>query len=117
MDGFVNEEDSDKSLKIPAFDDVSKLYGPDGSELSQHLMDSFNITTNKLLGAGAQGSIYLVDVKSSSLDFTCVDKLRKVINNDTIAKDAYQIMFKEFDIGRRLNHPGIVKTIYFLKLS
>ena len=26
-------------------------------------------------------------------------------------------MFKEFDIGRRLNHPGIVKTIYFLKLT
>ena len=26
-------------------------------------------------------------------------------------------MFKEFDIGRRLDHPGIVKTMYFLKMS
>ena len=48
---------------------------------------------------------------------TCADKQRKVCNNDEISKEAFAIMFKEFDIGRRLDHPGIIKTMHFLKLS
>ena len=39
------------------------------------------------------------------------------MNNTEISNDVYTSMLKEFDIGRRLDHPGIIKTMYFLKLS
>lgn len=45
----------------------------------------------------------------------CVVKQCKVLNNDNLAKEEFTSMFKEFEMQRMLNHPGIVKTMYFLK--
>jgi len=46
---------------------------------------------------------------------TCVIKQNKVLNNDKLAREAFCEMFKEFEMTRKINHPGIVKTMYFLK--
>lgn len=48
-------------------------------------------------------------------EFTCVIKLRKVLNNDDLSKSIFVNMFREFEIGRQLNHPGIIKNLYYVR--
>ena len=45
----------------------------------------------------------------------CVIKQSKVLNNDKLAQESFVDMFKEFEMQRRIQHEGIVKTMYFLK--
>ena len=42
-------------------------------------------------------------------------KTCKVLNNDELAKGQFCEMFNEFEMQRVLTHPGIVRTMYFLK--
>ena len=37
------------------------------------------------------------------------------MNNEKLAKESFVEMFKEFEMTRKITHPGIVKTMYFLK--
>ena len=48
---------------------------------------------------------------------TAVEKCFKVTNNPFIAKEKFAAMFKEFEIGRKLRHPGIVETLFFVRQS
>ena len=48
---------------------------------------------------------------------TAVDKCFKITNNTAIAKEKFKSMFKEYEIGRKLKHPGIVKTLFFARQS
>ena len=48
---------------------------------------------------------------------TAVEKCFKVTNNLFIAKEKFKSMFQEFEIGRKLQHQGIVKTLFFVRQS
>ena len=47
--------------------------------------------------------------------FTCVSKLRKIYKNPAMCEDRFKEMFKEFEIGSRLNHSGLLKMLYFAR--
>ena len=49
------------------------------------------------------------------MPMTCVVKQCKVLNNEQLAIEEFSSMFAEFECQRALNHPGIVRTMYFLK--
>ena len=44
-----------------------------------------------------------------------VEKCFKITNNPFIAKEKFVSMFKEFEIGRKLKHPGIVNSLFFIR--
>ena len=46
---------------------------------------------------------------------TAVEKCFKITNNPFIAKEKFISMFKEFEIGRKLKHPGIVNSLFFIR--
>ena len=46
---------------------------------------------------------------------TAVEKCFKITNNQFIAKEKFVSMFKEFEIGRKLKHPGIVNSLFFIR--
>lgn len=69
----------------------------------------------KQLGTGSQGEVYLSQVRTSSQQFVCVIKMRKVLNNDKLCAQIFASMFREFEIGRKLDHAGIIKNMYFVR--
>ena len=122
-DDDINEHAPDTLLKR----DVTKLYDSrkpfqvfrslDGEELAHRSAQKFFIKYNRQIGKGGQGDVFLCEVETPYLimPMTCVVKQCKVLNNDALAKEEFINMFKEFEMQRMLNHPGIVKTMYFLK--
>ena len=49
---------------LPKFENRTQLFGSDGKEMTEKQIENFKFTSEKLLGSGAQGSIYLVNVTS-----------------------------------------------------
>jgi hypothetical protein len=47
---------------------------------------------------------------------SCVDKMKKIFNNEKIAEEVFSEMYKEFKIGCALAHSGIVKYLYFVRM-
>jgi hypothetical protein len=43
--------------------------------------------------------------------------MKKVFNNEKIAGDVFKEMYKEYIIGCALAHSGIVKYLYFVRMS
>ena len=41
--------------------------------------------------------------------------MRKILNNDKLCESIFINMFREFEIGRQLNHPGIVRNLYYVR--
>ena len=119
----MNEHEPDTLLKR----DVSRLYDHrkpfqvfrslDGEELAHRSAQKFFIKYTRQIGKGGQGDVFLCEVETPYIimPMTCVVKQCKVLNNDSLAKEEFTSMFKEFEMQRMLNHPGIVKTMYFLK--
>ena len=77
--------------------------------------NSFKMKRIKQLGSGTQGEVFLSKIEAGGKEFTCVIKLRKVLNNQTLCESIFVSMFREFEIGRQLNHPGIIKNLYFVR--
>ena len=59
--------------------------------------------------------MFLSEIEASGKKFTCVIKLRKILNNDNLCKDIFVSMFREFEIGRQLSHPNIIKNLYYVR--
>jgi hypothetical protein len=89
----------------------------DGEELAHRSAQKFFIIYHKQIGKGGQGEVFLCEIETPYilLPMTCVIKQCKVLNNEKLAREAFCEMFKEFEMTRKITHPGIVKTMYFLK--
>jgi 3-hydroxy-3-methylglutaryl CoA synthase len=64
------------------------------------------------IGSGAQADVFKVNLVGLG-DF--VDKTRKIIKNETQASETFKQMFKEFHMAKDLDHPNIVKYVYFMR--
>ena len=93
----------------------SQVFGPNGKPVADTFSKSLKIRRIKQLGSGTQGEVFLSEISASETSFTCVIKLRKVLNNDRLSESIFISMFREFEIGRQLSHPGIIKNLYFVR--
>ena len=64
---------------------------------------------------GGQASVYTCDVVVAGVTHHCVSKLKKILNNEEMCEVEFRSMFKEFEIGCKLDHPGILKMLYFVR--
>ena len=106
------------SQNIEGLLDLSKsaqVFGPDGKPTASDFSESLRIRRIKQLGSGTQGEVFLSEIEASGKKFTCVIKLRKILNNDNLCKDIFVSMFREFEIGRQLSHPNIIKNLYYVR--
>ena len=46
-----------------------------------------------------------------------MDKLVKILKNKSESEKAFMSSFNEFEIGRKLTHPGIVQYINFVRVG
>jgi hypothetical protein len=59
----------------------AQLYGPDGKVCDSKIANSFKMKRIRQLGSGTQGEVFLSKIEAAGKEFTCVIKLRKVLNN------------------------------------
>ena len=89
----------------------------DGEELAHRSAKKFYINYLRQIGKGGQGDVFLCEIDTPYIlkPMQVVIKQCKVLNNEQLAEEEFNNMFKEFEMQRMLNHVGIVKTMYFLK--
>ena len=91
-------------------------YKSQGQMVEASFANSIKIATKKQIGAGGQAAVFECLFSCESEQATlCVDKLHKVFNNEQITNQKFQEMYKEFMIGCSLQHPGVVRYLYFIR--
>ena len=90
-----------------------EVYGPD--LMSQTFANSVKVEMKRQLGSGGQAQVFECKFWSETGAIVCVDKFQKVFNNPVICCDKFKEMYKEFRIGFALDHPGIVKYLFFFR--
>lgn len=85
------------------------MFGKGGLPEADSLAKGFKLKRIRQLGSGSQGEVFLckVDIPGKPT-ITCVNKLKKAFNNPELSVQFFEEMYKEFSIGRMLEHPGIV---------
>ena len=104
--------------KIEQLLDLSKtiqVFKSDGKPADPQFTNSLRIRRIKQLGSGTQGEVFLSEISANNKKFTCVIKLRKILNNDRLCESIFLNMFREFEIGRQLSHPNIIKNLYYVR--
>ena len=61
--------------------------------------------------------MFLCQLQIDGHKITCVDKLKRVYNNPSMAEQVFADMYREFSIGCTLSHPGIVQYKSFVRQS
>jgi hypothetical protein len=56
-------------------------------------------------------------VTDGARTFVCVDKLITILKNKKESERAFAGLFEEFQIGRKLNHPGVVQYYNFARIG
>ena len=104
-------QDISKLLNLSIKTQVFDVKGQEKPEYANNLQ----ITRIKQLGSGSQGEVFLSKAKLGGKEFTCVAKIRKVLNNDKLSQQVFENMFREFEIGRQLRHPSIIKNLFYVR--
>ena len=81
-------------------DKIAQVFGPDGRRANPEFEATLKIRRIKQLGSGTQGEVFLSEIQAAGKKFTCVIKLRKILNNDALCREIFVGMFREFEIGR-----------------
>ena len=79
---------------------ASQVFGPNGKPVAENFASTLKLRRIKQLGSGTQGEVFLSEITAAGKLFTCVIKLRKVLNNDQLTESIFINMFREFEIGR-----------------
>ena len=111
------QKTAETSLHLLKWDLPIQIFDSDGTERAVPNNEDYRIKLNSQLGRGAQGTVYLCEVFQQGTSFICVDKQIKILKNKPESEKAFISSYKEFEIGSKLNHPGIVQYINFVRIG
>ena len=99
-------------LPIEVYDEVSGY-----NMIDRQFTNSIKIRTLAHIGSGGQAKVYKSQLTTQNYTegIICVCKMISVLNNEPLAAQTFQQMFKEFSIGCKLRHPGIIEYMYFVR--
>ena len=75
--------------------------------------DNFKVVKMQQIGSGSQADVYTCYIEQKRCQLL-VTKTKKIINNDRLAEDTLRDMQNEFNIAQNLQHPNIIKYLYFI---
>lgn len=91
----------------------TKIAGQVFNGLNQAPETNLDIKVLKKIGSGSQSEVFKVRMKGHTGRF--VDKMKKILNNDELAENIMNLMFREFYLGKNLTHPSLIEYKYFFR--
>ena len=107
-DGDVSDNQTDESSSS---DDMHE----ENDEIDENQISTIKIDLKKKIGGGGQAKVFQCEIEGYATQYA--SKLRQVYNNDALSARALKETYQEFILSKQLDHPNIVKYLYFVKMQ